>query len=166
MVKKDLSSRCKFRKVFNFFFKKMRFYVIKRVLQFSSFSSMLTSKMRWFEIWPQKLSTTITSKVMSNLSLKIWNFKANFRSGNQLKITVVKKDLSSKCKLRRVLIFFSKNAILCSKIWKIWKSKNSVKTALTLLFKELWAIYVFFTNFKFDDFQKHLRKPTKIWTLW
>ena len=80
--------------------------VIKRVLRFSSFSSMLTSKMRWFQIWPQKLYTTNTSKVMSNLSLKIWNFKANFRSGNQLKITMVKKDLSSRCKLRKFFNFF------------------------------------------------------------
>ena len=99
--------------------------VIKRVLQFSSFSSMLTSKTRWFQIWPQKLSTTITSKVMSNLSLKIWNFKANFRSGNQLKITMVKKDLSSRCKLRKVFnFFFSKK---CDFMFKNMKKSESPK---------------------------------------
>ena len=75
----------------------------------SSFLSMMsTSKMRWFQIWPQKLSTTITSKVKSNLSLKTWNFKTNLRAGNQLKITMVKKDLSSRCKLRFSFFFFKK----------------------------------------------------------
>ena len=45
---------------------------------------------------------------------------------------------------------------------KNWKSKNGVKTALTPLFKELWAIYVFFTNLKIWRFQKHERKPAKV----
>ena len=58
--------------------------------------------------------------------------------------------------------FFKKMRFHVQKYEKNWKSKNGVKTALTPLFKELWAIYVFFTNFKFDDFQKHERKPTKI----
>ena len=49
---------------------------------------------------------------------------------------------------------------------KNWKSKNGVKTALTPLFKELWAIYVFFTNLKFDDCQKHQRKPAKVQKSW
>ena len=49
---------------------------------------------------------------------------------------------------------------------KNWKSKNGVKTALTPLFKELWAIYVFFTNLKFDDYQKHQRKPAKVQKSW
>ena len=55
---------------------------IKRVLRFCSISSMLTSKMRWFQIWPQKLSTAIRLKVMSNLILKFWDFKVDFRGGN------------------------------------------------------------------------------------
>ena len=38
---------------------------------------------------------------------------------------------------------------------KIWKSKNDLKSRLRALNKELWAIYVFFTNMKFDDCQKH-----------
>ena len=58
--------------------------------------------------------------------------------------------------------FSQKNRFSSQKVQKNWKSKNGVKTALTPLFKELWAIYIFFTNFKFDDFQKHQRKPTKI----
>ena len=80
--------------------------VIFLVLWFSSKSGIITSKMCWFQIWPQKLSTAIRSKVMSNLSLKIWNFKADFRGGNQLKIMMVTKDLSSRRKLRKVFNFF------------------------------------------------------------
>ena len=34
---------------------------------------------------------------------------------------------------------------------KNWKSKNDLKSGLRALNKELWAIYVFFTNLKFDD---------------
>ena len=138
--------------------------VIFWVLWFFSKSGIITSKMCWFQIWPQKLSTAIRSKVMSNLSLKMWNFKAHFRGGNRLKKMMVTKDLSSRRKLRKVFKkkIYRKKGILWSKIWKNWKSKNGVKTALTPLFKELWAIYIFFTNFKFDDFQKHQRKPTKI----
>ena len=75
---------------------------IKRVLRFCSISSMLTSKMRWFQIWPQKLSTAIRSKVMSNLLLKFWNFKADFRGGKWPKIMMVTNDLSSRRKLRKV----------------------------------------------------------------
>ena len=52
------------------------------------------------------------------------------------------------------------------KIKKIWKSKNDLTSPLRALAKELWEIQVFFTNLKFDDFQKHERKPTKMWTSW
>ena len=34
---------------------------------------------------------------------------------------------------------------------KNWKSKNDFKSRLRALNKELWAIYVFFINLKFDD---------------
>ena len=40
------------------------------------------------------MSTAIRSKVISNLSLKIWNFKADFRIGNQLKIMMVTQKTS------------------------------------------------------------------------
>ena len=43
---------------------------------------------------------------MSNLSLKMWNFKVDFRGGNQLKIMVVTRDLSSGRKWRKFFIFF------------------------------------------------------------
>ena len=39
--------------------------------------------------------------------------------------------------------FPQKNRILSQKVQKNWKSKNGVKTALTPLFKELWAIFGF-----------------------
>ena len=64
--------------------------------------------------------------------------------------------------LVQFLIFSQKNWFSSQKVQKNWKFKNSVKTALTPLFKELWAIYVFFTNLKFDDCQKHNRKSAKI----
>ena len=75
----------------------------------------------------------------------------------------------------RNLVIFSKEMVTRNndfssknhqKVQKYWKSKNGVKTALTPLFKELWAIYVFFTNLKFDDYQKHQRKPAKVQKSW
>ena len=62
--------------------------------------------------------------------------------------------------------FFPENGFYGQKVKKKWKSKNGVKTALTPLFKELWAIHVFFTNLKFDDCQKHERKRAKVKKLW
>ena len=41
---------------------------------------MLTSMLRWFQIWYQNLSTFIKKKVMSTLSFKIWKFKADLKS--------------------------------------------------------------------------------------
>ena len=49
---------------------------------------------------------------------------------------------------------------------KNWKSKNDLKSPLRALNKELWAIYVFSSNLKVHDFQKHQRKQPKIKTLW
>ena len=57
--------------------------VIKRVHRFSSKSGIVTSRMCWFRIWYQKLSTALRSKVTCKLNLKF--FKVNFRDGNQLK---------------------------------------------------------------------------------
>ena len=68
--------------------------------------------------------------------------------------------------LNEFLIFSPKNGFSSQKVQKYWKSKNGVKTALTPLFKELWAIYVCFTNLKFDDYQKHQRKPAKVQKSW
>ena len=119
--------------------------VIFWVLWFFSKSGIITSKMCWFQIWPQKLSTAIRSKVMSNLSLKMWNFKAHFRGGNRLKKMMVTKDLSSRRKLRKVFKkkIIEKKGFYDQKYEKNWKSKNGVKTALTQLFKELWATFCF-----------------------
>ena len=41
------------------------------------------------------------------------------------------------------LVFSPKNTFSRQKVQKNWKSKNGVKTALTPLFKELWAIFDF-----------------------
>ena len=105
---------------------------------------------------------------MSKLSLKIWNFKVDFRGGNQLKKMMFTKDLFSRRKLRKVFKkkIIEKKGFYVEKYEKNWKSKNGVKTAVTPLFKELWAIYVFFTNLKFDDYQKHQRKPAKVQKSW
>ena len=77
---------------------------------------------------------------------------------------MVTKDLSSRRKLRKVFKkkIIEKKGFYDQKYEKNWKSKNGVKTALTPLFKELWAIYVFFTNLKIWRFQKHERKPAKV----
>ena len=45
---------------------------------------------------------------------------------------------------------------------KNWKSKNDLISSLRAPDKELWAIYVLFTNLQFDNFQKHERKPARI----
>ena len=114
--------------------------VIFWVLWFFSKSGIITSKMCWFQIWPQKLSTAIRSKVMSNLSLKMWNFKAHFRGGNRLKKMMVTKDLSSRRKLRKAFKknIYRKKGILWSKIWKklkvqkwLFRAGNQLKTQKT-----------------------------------
>ena len=87
-----------------------------------------------FKKWTKNSSRSLNPQflVMGNLSLKIWNFKANIRGGNQLKITMVKKDLSSRCKLRKVFnFFFSKKCDL--------RFKNMKKTEIPkMVSKRLW----------------------------
>ena len=56
----------------------------------------------------------------------------------------------------------STKAILVSKYEKTESPKMTSKIRLKALNKELSAIFVFFTNLKFDDFQKIVRKPGKI----
>ena len=82
--------------------------LIMLVLRFSSFSGMWTKTMRWFQIWPQKLSAATRSKVTSNSILKFWNFNADFRSAKWQKIMTVTNALCSRCKLRKV---FKKNCL-------------------------------------------------------
>ena len=139
-------------------------YVFSSNLKVHDFQKHQRKQPKIKTLWRIEFQPQNRSKVMSNLSLKMWNFKADFRGGNQLKIMMVTKDLSSRRKLRKVFkkIFFEKMRFYVQKYEKNWKSKNDVKTALTPLFKELWAIYVFFTNFKIDDFQNYQRKQTKI----
>ena len=79
--------------------------VIFWVLRFSSKSSIVTSKMCWFQIWPQKLSTGTRSKAINNLILQIWKFKAGLRGAKHKKIMIVWKDLSLG---RKLGIFFKK----------------------------------------------------------
>ena len=70
--------------------------------------------------------------------------------------------------LGEFLIFSPKNGFSSQKVQKYWKSKNGVKTALTPLFKDLWAVFSF-VKFKnqispqknrksFDDLQIFDRK--------
>ena len=58
---------------------------IKSVLRFSSNSSMLTSKMCWFQIWCLKLSAAFLWEVMSISIFKIRKIKSDFRLGKWLK---------------------------------------------------------------------------------
>ena len=69
-----------------------------------------------------------------------------------------------------IFIFLSKNGFSSQKVQKYWKSKNGVKTALTPLFKDLWAVFSF-VKFKnqispqksrksFDDLQIFDRKSS------
>ena len=51
--------------------------------------------------------------------------------------------------------FSQKNRFSSQKVQKNWKSKNGVKTALTPLFKELWAI------FGFVKFKNQISPPQK-----
>ena len=51
--------------------------------------------------------------------------------------------------------FPQKNRFSSQKVQKNWKSKNGVKTALTPLFKELWAI------FGFVKFKNQISPPQK-----
>ena len=69
--------------------------VIKKVLRFSSFSGISTSKICWFQIWSQKLSTVIRLKVMGKLLLKFLILKADFRGGKWPKIMIVTNNPSA-----------------------------------------------------------------------
>ena len=111
--------------------------VIFLVLWFSSKSSIITTKMCWFQIWPQKLSTANSSKVMSNLRLKIWSFKANFRGGNQQKIMMVTKDLSSRHKFRKVFknVFLKKGDLTFKNMKKTESPKMTSKVLYELLIR-------------------------------
>ena len=96
-----------------------------------------------FKKWTKNSSRSLNPQflVMGNLSLKIWNFKANFRSGNQLKITMVKKDLSSRCKLRKVFNFF------LNLISKLWKKNKGPKMPSKVLYELLIRNYERFKYF-------------------
>ena len=66
---------------------------IKSVLRFSSNSSMLTSKMCWFQIWCLKLSAAFLSEVMSISIFKIPKFKGRQIWGKRRKNMVLVKIL-------------------------------------------------------------------------
>ena len=65
-------------------------------------SGIIRSKLFWFQIWRQSCLRPLDQKLWASLSLKMWNFKADFRGGNQLKIMIVTKDIFSRRKLRKV----------------------------------------------------------------
>ena len=54
-----------------------------------------------------------------------------------------------------------KMQIHLQKYQKYWKSKNDFKSTPRAFIKECWEIVSFFTNMKFDSFQKHYRRPNK-----
>ena len=85
-----------------------RLPVILNILRFCSNSYIVTSKKCWCQI----RSATIRSKVMGNLSSKIWNNKADVPGGKQRKIMMVTKDPFPRCKLRKVKKKLSKKCDL------------------------------------------------------
>ena len=106
------------------------------------FSIMLTSKMCWFQIWCQKLSTAFLSKVMSTLNFQIRKFKVDYPYGKRLKKLIDRKGVSAPRKASEV---FKKNPIekkwfQVEKYQKYSKSKNDVKRPLGPFYNELWAI--------------------------
>ena len=117
MVKKYLSSGRKLRKkIKKFFFKKMQFQVLK--FHYNNKQEVLIPNLA--------LNFNFCKQIKSYEQFQFENlkFKADFRVGNQLKITIVKKDLSSRRKLRKVFSFlFLKK---CSS-----RSKNMKKTKIT-----------------------------------
>ena len=82
---------------------------------------------------------------MSNLSLKIWNFKANFPKRKSAKNNDGQKRPLLEVQIEKSFqfFFFKKMRFYVQKYEKNWKFKNGVKTALTPLFKELWPIFGF-----------------------
>ena len=109
--------------------------VIKSVLRFSLFSSMLTSKMRWFQKWCQKLSTAFLSKVMNTLKFQ--------NSTNEDRVPIWK--IAQKIYWRKLRLspaesywsfpkkFQSKKCDIKSKLWKILKVQNMTSKALQKL---------------------------------
>ena len=116
--------------------------VIKRVLRFSLFLSMLTSKISWFQKWCQKLSTAFLSKVMSTLKIQTSTKEDRVPIGKTAKIIYWRKMRLSPAES---YWSFPKNPI--DKMWfqeqkyeKYLKSKNDIKRPLGPFNKELWAI--------------------------
>ena len=84
---------------------------------------------------------------------------------NHIHTSLMAVFLSFFCQIHsRLMAFFGKllcffqpeNGVSGKKVQKIWKSKNGVETALTPLFKELWAI------FGFLKFKNQIPPPRKI----
>ena len=122
-----------------FIFRMGGWVVIKRVLQFCLFLSMLTSKMSWLQKLCQKLSMLFYQKLWALQIFKLWQkpFK-----GNQLQ-----KIIDEICvwALRKIIKVFQKNPI--DKMWfheqkyeKYVKPKKDIKRPLWPFNKELWAI--------------------------
>ena len=116
--------------------------VIFWVLRFSSFWSIITSKMRWFQIWCQKLSTAFLSKVMHTLNFKTRQKKTTYLCGKRLKKFTNGKYVSAPRKVSEVFqkIPIEKMRFQVQKYEKYLKSKNDIKKPLGLFNKELWAI--------------------------
>ena len=116
--------------------------------------------------WDSKIRFTIMnlvdpSKIQWKIS-GIWFFFKRYQSSvlltqNHIHTSLMAVFLSCFCQIHsRLMDFFGillcffhpENGVSSKKVQKTWKSKNGVKTALTPLFKELWAIfgYLIFKN--------------------
>ena len=114
----------------------------------------------WQYIW--------TLRGLSTFQSKIWSFSAIIGVKNTLVYPSIFSFLDVILNevmifypiilmsfLIKFLIFSPKNRFSRQKVQKNWKSKNGVKTALTPLFKELWAI------FGFVKFKNQISPPEK-----
>ena len=108
--------------------------VIKRVLQCFLNLSIVTSKICGFQVWAQKFSSIIRSKVAGKLKLKSRQNKSDLRQGKHLKIMMLQKDLSLRSNLRK---FYQKNGTLGLKRWK----KQVLKLPEKSFTVSLWVKY-------------------------
>ena len=81
------------------------------------------------------MSAVVRSKVKSKLNSKSLNFKSDFPGGKQLKIIMVTKDLSSRCKLRKFSNFFFENDFKAKNMKKTESPKITSKVHYELLIR-------------------------------
>ena len=100
-------------------------------------------------------SPKMTSKVLYELLIRSYErFKYFWQTWN---LTISKSTSVNqwKCEHNGKINFSSKRSKKCN-------IQKCTQVSSTSSYEELWAIHVFFTNLKFDNFQKQERKAGKI----